>query len=86
MHIVGDTAADVFSGQMDAFVGKKHAPGSALPMQILYGSNLEMADALHRLLDTRFNGSWLPSGAVAPVLGAHRARCCCCILCAGSSV
>lgn len=53
------------------FVGKKHAPGSALRMQILYGSNLEMADALHRLLDARFNCSWLPSGAVAPVLGAH---------------
>ena len=54
-----------------AFVGKKHSPGSALRMQVLYGSHPEMAETLHSLLAAEYDCRFLPSGALAPVLGAH---------------
>jgi fatty acid-binding protein DegV len=40
-------------------------------MQILYGSQPDLAEKLRGLLATQFDCRFLPSGAVAPVLGAH---------------
>lgn len=52
-------------------VAEQHAPGSALRMQVLHGHNPEGAALLREELTKRFDCTWLPSGAIAPVLGAH---------------
>ena len=56
---------------MVSFVGKQQAPGSTRRMQVLYGAHPEMAESLRSLLTAQFDCRWLPSGALAPVLGAH---------------
>jgi DegV family protein with EDD domain len=52
-------------------ISKQYAPGSAMRMQVLHGDNPEMADTLRKILDERFVCSWMPTGSIAPVLGAH---------------
>ncbi len=50
---------------------RKHAPGTALRVQILHASNPTGASLLHELIDKAFSCTWLPVGAISPVLGAH---------------
>jgi DegV family protein with EDD domain len=52
-------------------IAKQHAPGSALRVQVLHAQNPEGADLLHEELDRRFACTWLPSGQISLVLGAH---------------
>ncbi len=52
-------------------VATQHAPGSALRMQVLHGLNAEGAQMLHERLDAVFDCTWLPTGPIAPILGAH---------------
>jgi DegV family protein with EDD domain len=49
----------------------QHAPGSALRVQVLHGHNPEGAELLHNRLSELFQCNWLPTGPIAPVLGAH---------------
>jgi len=52
-------------------IARQHAPGSAMRVQVLHGDNLEGAALLHDRLAERFDCTWLPTGPIAPVLGAH---------------
>jgi len=52
-------------------IARQHAPGSALRIQVLHGENPEGAALLHERLDATFDCTWLPTGPIAPVLGAH---------------
>ena len=52
-------------------IARRHAPGSRLRLQILHGHNPEGANALRELLDALYDCVWLPTGPIAPVLGAH---------------
>jgi len=52
-------------------VARKHAPGSALRVQVLHGDNPKGAALLRERLDELFDCTWLPAGPIAPVLGAH---------------
>lgn len=48
-----------------------HPPGSALRLQVLHGNNPEGAAMLRERLEQLFDCTWLPTGPIAPVLGAH---------------
>lgn len=50
---------------------KQHAPGSALRVQVLHSQNPEGAAMLREFVDQRFDCTWLPSGPMSLVLGAH---------------
>jgi DegV family protein with EDD domain len=52
-------------------VGEKHPSGSALRVQVCHGDNPEGAAQLVELLNERYRCTWLPTGPIAPVLGAH---------------
>jgi DegV family protein with EDD domain len=52
-------------------VAQQHEPGSALRVQVGHADNPSGAEALHELLDQRFDCTWLPLAAISPVLGAH---------------
>ncbi|HOQ98080.1 MAG TPA: DegV family protein [Anaerolineae bacterium] len=52
-------------------VARQHAPGSALRLQVLHGHNPEGAALLCERLAQLFRCTWLPTGPIAPVLGAH---------------
>lgn len=52
-------------------VAERYSPGAALRLQILHGCNPEGATLLRERLSQLFQCSWLPSGPIAPVLGAH---------------
>ena len=52
-------------------VTQQHAPGAALRLQVLQGANLEGAAMLRKKMDQLFKCTWLPTGPIAPVLGAH---------------
>jgi DegV family protein with EDD domain len=52
-------------------IARQHAPGSALRVQVLHGNNPEGAALLRERLDETFACTWLPTGPIAPVLGAH---------------
>jgi DegV family protein with EDD domain len=52
-------------------ISTKHAPGSALRVQILHAFNLEGAALLRNLIDKTFDCTWLPEGHMSLVLGAH---------------
>lgn len=56
---------------MVAHMEKRFAPGTALRVQLLHGDNPESVQPLHDLVDLRYRCTWLPTGAVTPVLGAH---------------
>ena len=57
--------------RMAELIAGQHAPGSALRVQVPHGNNPEGAATLRALLDQHFICTWLPSGPIAPVLGAH---------------
>jgi len=50
---------------------KRVKPGTALRVQVLHGDNAEAVQPLHDAIDARFACTWMPMGAVTPVLGAH---------------
>jgi DegV family protein with EDD domain len=50
---------------------EKHQIGSPLRVQVLYSHNPEGAMMLRKLIDQRFDCSWLPIGPMSLVLGAH---------------
>lgn len=50
---------------------RRNTPGSSLRVQVLHGANPEGAAALRELVDQHFECHWLPTVALAPVLGAH---------------
>ena len=52
-------------------IGKLHAPGSALRVQVLHSYNPQGAAMLREFIDQRFDCSWLPEGNLSLVLGAH---------------
>jgi DegV family protein with EDD domain len=52
-------------------VAQQYAPGTALRLQLLHGANLEGTLLLKKRLEQLFKCTWLPTGAIAPVLGAH---------------
>lgn len=52
-------------------IAEKHAPGSALRVQVLHAYNPEGAAVLHEIIDQRFDCTWLPLGPMSLVLGAH---------------
>jgi len=52
-------------------IGKQHAPGSALRVQVLHSYNSEGAAMLREQVDQRFDCTWLPVSPMSLVLGAH---------------
>ena len=52
-------------------MAEKHAPGSALRVQVLHSNNLEGASMLREQVEERFECTWLPLGHLSLVLGAH---------------
>jgi DegV family protein with EDD domain len=52
-------------------MAEKHAPGSALRVQVLHAYNPEGAAVLRDIIDQRFDCTWLPLGPMSLVLGAH---------------
>ena len=52
-------------------ITRRHAPGSALRIQVLHAQNLEGAKMLYDLIDKRFKCNWLPIRNLSLVLGAH---------------
>ena len=52
-------------------VAQQYAPGTALRLQPLHGANPEGALLLKKKLEQLFKCTWLPTGPIAPVLGAH---------------
>ena len=69
---LGQTRA--FKGAVKGLVdliAKQHAPGSALRAQVLHAYNPEGAAVLRQEVDQRFDCTWLPTGPISLVLGAH---------------
>ena len=52
-------------------IERKHAAGTALRAQILHAANPGAAATLKEQMERVFTCSWLPVGAISPVLGAH---------------
>jgi DegV family protein with EDD domain len=50
---------------------ERHAPGSALRVQVLHSNNPQGAAMLREEMDRRFDCTWLPTGFISLVLGAH---------------
>jgi DegV family protein with EDD domain len=57
--------------RMADHVAAKFSPGTAMRFQIIHGDNARGAAMLRERLDQLFKCTWLPTGSVAPVLGAH---------------
>ncbi|HYO88335.1 MAG TPA: DegV family protein [Candidatus Limnocylindrales bacterium] len=52
-------------------IARQHAPGTELRAQIVHGDNPEGVALLKEALEAQFTIQWVPTMAVAPVLGAH---------------
>lgn len=52
-------------------IAAQHQPGTALRVQVMHGDNPTGAAMLRARLDQLFKCTWLPTGPIAPVLGAH---------------
>lgn len=52
-------------------VQTRYAPGTAMRFQVLHGHNPAGAASLRERLASLFQCHWLPTGPIAPVLGAH---------------
>ena len=50
---------------------KRHPRGTRLRAQVMHAANPEAAAKLRAYVDALFPCSWLPTGSVSPVLGAH---------------
>ena len=64
------TMAAAFS-EMVELVKERHTPGSLLRLQILHGNNAAGVELLKQKLERLYKCNWLPSGMIAPALGAH---------------
>ena len=67
-------AARSFKGALRGLVdliAHQHPEGSALRVQVVHGQNPEGAEMLRELIDQRFACTWLPTGVLSLVLGAH---------------
>jgi len=63
-----------FKGALKGLVkvmGRKHAPGSELRVQVLHSNNPEGASLLREQVDKIYKCNWLPIGPMSLVLGAH---------------
>lgn len=79
--VTKDTGMYYQRGQVRAFnqavrkladvVAEDCAPGTPLRIQIMHTMNPEAVDMLREVMEARFECHWLPTGVVAPVLGAH---------------
>jgi DegV family protein with EDD domain len=66
--------ARTFNQALDGLVKlmlKKHAPGTALRVQVLHSYNPNAAAALHEKIEPHFSCTWLPVNYMSPVLAAH---------------
>ena len=52
-------------------IAKRHPAGSELRVQVLHSQNPEGAEMLREQINQRFECTWLPSGQLSLVLGAH---------------
>jgi DegV family protein with EDD domain len=52
-------------------IAEDHGEGASLRVQVLHARNPEGAKKLRQRIDARFDCTWLPTGPIAPVLGAH---------------
>lgn len=52
-------------------IAKQYPPGSALRVQVLHAFNPEGATMLREEIKARFDCTWLPTGSISLVLGAH---------------
>jgi DegV family protein with EDD domain len=52
-------------------IAERHAPGSALRVQVLHSQNPQGAALLRELINQHFDCAWLPVGPMSLVLGAH---------------
>lgn len=50
---------------------ERHVPGSPLQVQVLHSNNPQGAAVLRAEMDRRFDCTWLPTGFISLVLGAH---------------
>jgi DegV family protein with EDD domain len=53
------------------YVMEHFAPGTEMRFQVLHGHNAAGAALLHERLEHLFKCTFLPTGSIAPVLGAH---------------
>jgi DegV family protein with EDD domain len=58
-------------GKLVSLVSRQHAPGSALRAQVVHGQNPEGAEMLREMVEQVYECTWLPTGAISLVLGAH---------------
>jgi DegV family protein with EDD domain len=58
------------AGLVDVMM-RRHAPGSALRVQIVQADNPEGTAMLREQIEGRYECTWLPEGILSPVLGAH---------------
>lgn len=52
-------------------IARRHKPGSKLRVQVMHASYPEGAARLREHISSLFECIWLPTGDIAPVLGAH---------------
>lgn len=52
-------------------MSQQYPEGSLLRTQVMHAMNIEGAEALTEAVSKRFDCHWLPTGPIAPVLGAH---------------
>lgn len=52
-------------------IAEDHPDGTPLRVQVAHAKNPEGAEQLREVIDRRFKCQWLPTCAIAPVLGAH---------------
>jgi DegV family protein with EDD domain len=52
-------------------ISRVHSPGERLQVQVLHSNNPEGAEMLQDEVGRRFDCSWLPTGPISLVLGAH---------------
>ncbi len=57
--------------QLADLVAQEVAPATSMRAQVLHGHNAEGAAVLRERMDQLFKCNWLPTGPIAPVLGAH---------------
>ena len=53
------------------YVMERFAPGTEMRFQVLHGHNASGAALLRQRLEQLFKSTFLPTGSIAPVLGAH---------------
>jgi DegV family protein with EDD domain len=58
-------------GGLVDIIAHQHEPGSRLRAQVVHGANPEAAATLRELISERFECTWLPTGTLSLVLGAH---------------